>query len=177
MYLEISARQTGKTARMIQEIRNTLNKNLTPILFVHSVLHWNNSLSRFFTNEERTKIRIFTLVEEYNRFLIGRKISQKVRLFYDEFDLFKNPDNVIIDLNGYYQTTPIRLRKIEDIVLFRLGMRKDPLLELLFRNNGQYVSHSALSYFGRMSLESIANLRKTRDINFSVDFGGQIFER
>jgi len=144
MYLEISGRQTHKTARMIQEIERWLsNPNNFAILTVHS-RQYADHLMRDIHPRYHDRLFIGPILHTNVQKLRGIMMpdNPRVRYFWDEFD-FCNALDVPIDKNGYYTTTVKNKRTIEDWE----NWTNDPLLRLIVANDFMYTAHHGMKSF------------------------------
>ena len=124
MYLEISGRRTGKTTRLIDAVFEHIFNGGTAIIYTLSK-EWGNSLYREYFNHPRFDDKVlinpmYTSIELLN-----------TKVFYDEFDMC---EGVRIYKNGYYSTTPYKMRDIN-------AETRDTFLKLLDLQFGSYVSY------------------------------------
>lgn len=151
MYLEISGRRTGKTTRLANDVSLSIFKGITPILFLFG---HNYYLLDYLSNYEKKKVFTFFSAKSYTKWLIGANRG-KIKLYFDEFDIFKKED-IIFDKNAYYVTTPIKLRSRMDL--------EDPLIMLLNMNNWNYTNY-------RNSDSKVIN--DSKSCNYKTDIFGQ----
>ena len=151
MYLEISARQTGKTTRLIENLLSEAYSSdaENSIVFCHtknSAADLKNTVKKIAAKKPLTrkyfkKIRFTTLTENSLR-----GISSETYLYFDEFDfVVKNRLSAeIIDLlleeypNLYFVTTPARLRSPDEFSEKSIKTNNDLLLKVLAKNNYVY---------------------------------------
>ncbi len=145
LYLEISARVTGKTYRLIKAVNDWLNENQNNIAFIYCVMpnRFKNYPSFKELIEKKNLNRIF--FNQYTWISCGGPI----RKFYDEFEMlgfevewntekFRNYD--------YFCTSPHKIRTLEDAKKNREN-KKDNLLNLIELNNGKVISYSIINPF------------------------------
>jgi len=142
MYLEISGRQTGKTARLVDAVEHHLT-NPENVACVTTVNHPNGRditrrINARYHNQLMTAVDYANHVERlHGRFDIN---DSRVRFFWDEFDFARYEDNVIPMKTGYYCTTA-KFNRTQHHWEF---WKNDPLLCLLVVNNFMYTSHHGM---------------------------------
>lgn len=185
LYLEISARQTGKTTRLVSAVVShavfsgdcvvvahnaqtgrMLKEMIEPELILQE--HRNRvtyvsagSLSRWKKNVDHSDITF-----------------ENLRVFYDEFDWFKSDSYFFFDSSGYYTTTPFRLRTADDIVEYKKELKFDPMLKLLDHTGGRYVAYSIYPTVLRTPLEQIKEWDNVlSDESFAKERGNALFTK
>jgi hypothetical protein len=169
MYLEISARQTGKTSRMLDNIIETYKTGKVCIVFSFNHIHGMTIKKRLVKRGYKTKynmVEFYTSRERYENAYKGRDKTNHV-YYYDEFDFYT--DDVIIDRNGYYVTTPKKTRTIEDIKNFLSCEKYDVLLHLLQVNKNKVVSYNALNTILTQYEDTILTQYEDQDELFNVE--------
>jgi hypothetical protein len=177
MYLEISARQTGKTTRAIKWLVEKIEKrqfddNSDPIYYfcfnVAAARHTENVIRNTVPKQLRSK---FIVVPSTT----SLPIRQGTVAIYDEFD-YMDPNFVQVNQGSYYVTSPsfIRLPKeyCQAINDFTKGfIPKDKLLYLLLAHQMRYVAYTQgdtgviRHKYDRMSLGEASRL-------YCCSFGG-----
>ena len=137
MYLEISARRTGKTRRLAEAVKEHLKDGGEAIV----VMPW--SLKHLdLMNLPRNEPKLFTLsIWHLERPPIVKLQGVKLdnpRWFYEEFDFLGNLMPHITE-NGYYVTTPRFTRKIWEMPEDQI--KTDVLFSLLELNKWQHVAY------------------------------------
>ena len=187
MYLEISARQTGKTTRLIKQaisdainghevIIVTNNVSNKKILYNKIIEEINQKpdIEDFQKSALLTHIRLLGVYEVKNFLESECEFAEYDYLwFYDEFDLIREDYQIIFSEDGYYTTTPKRNRTVEDIISHKIGKKPDPLLKLIEMNNGKYVQHSSLL---TMECNNLFNLSSMSSQDFNLEYGVQLFK-
>ncbi len=160
MYLEISARQSGKTTRLINNIINRAKAGEHCIVFGMNG-RWTNKIKTVINRELTHKTawnkpftytppQYFSSYNQYKTSLWGAP-KEKHYYYYDEFDYYANripnriPDSVIISDTGYYATTVMRRRTINDKFQHEIGAQYDVLLDLVQKNNGKVISYEPIN--------------------------------
>jgi len=137
MYLEISARRTGKTRRLAEAVKKHLKDGGEAIV----VAPW---LQRCDSMDlPRKEPNLFILSDWHLKTCPPEKLKaiklDNPRWFFDEFDFFENLRPHIAE-GGYYVTTPRFTRKIWEMTEDQI--KADVLLSLLKLNKGQYAAHT-----------------------------------
>ena len=145
LYLEVSARRSGKTKRLVEHMCNYIEQTGSYVYFTSC----NINMTRQIIDEyipPKYKIYIIPLIPAYN-FLRKNYITidSNLRIYYDEIDLLDNK-YVFINNNNYYVGTPYR--------------QNGTLKKLTSINNGNYTKYSFNGDF-----EAADNMRKTVDSN------------
>lgn len=167
MYLEISARQTGKTKRLVEHMIKTLESGVPEVVLFTKHRFPLISYPQLAVYEDRV-IR-FTDSHNYNRYALGKRTSPPI--YYDEFDI---QESVLIREKGYYVTTPTRLRTVEDM-LRHFIQPKDTLLSLIDANKGEYVVVTILG--SGLGLGKVLEMYKQLDKEtFSTEIGGSYLD-
>lgn len=151
MYLEISARQTGKTTRLVDSI---LQRSLNGEQCI--VFGYNNSLLKHIQCSVSEKLneyvsdknfifhvpKYFNSYEMYIKYLKNNDFEHQENhyFYYDDFDFYK--DDIIISDKGYYVTTAKYTRTVNNHIIHVSGVEHDTLLELLNMNNNKVISYS-----------------------------------
>jgi len=139
MYLEISARRSGKTTRLINAAIIADLKGETVYVVTLNVCTAQDFKRMVSKIVPRNSIRFLGATQVTSGVRLGqRPRPEGISWFYDEFD-FMSPENVIIKDNGYYATTPIKLRTKEDYARHILDIKYDPMIELLSRNTNGFI--------------------------------------
>jgi len=164
MYLEISTRRTGKTSRLIEYANNMQDKGMKVVVSSFSRIALHSNYKKLTGNIKR-----ITNIPKYFEDLEDKYDPEEWFVFYDEVDLCKN---VLIQSNGYYVSTPRRLRTLEDYKKFNNG-EKDILLELLQKNEGQYTWYNWSKY---ISVDNMKDMQYTisNDIG-AAEFSDKVF--
>ena len=90
--------------------------------------------------------------------------------FFDEFDMRPELPLPIFE-NGYYVTTPFKLRSLDHLKLWSTGRIKDELLDLLKLNKGKYEAHIWPDMSNTEVWEACAHE------TFETEFSGKIFTK
>lgn len=172
MYLEISARRTGKTKRLEQKVRHRLSQGHNCII-IYPRMAWAHAIcSTYLLNHEHVIVTSMELMN-FKKPHIIKDYLDNYMWFFDEFDLIPKNNNIPILQKGYYVTTPRFLRDIEHILSWKEGLRDDRLLDLLEFNNGKYEAHAWLP---NQDMDSITDMKKMLPIEtFNHEFGNGLF--
>lgn len=136
MYLEISGRRTGKTTRMLKAIDKAYEEGKHIAIFSRNKYEENNIIKHI-REEELDGIKIFRSKKDFQEQLLGKSLSMNdFKVFYDEFDYIRNQKDIIISDDGYYVTTPAKIRSKQ---YWGDNIEDDILLKLLDMNAGSYV--------------------------------------
>ena len=132
MYIEIAGRQTGKTTKLVNHIIGNHDTNCI-------IITMNFGMGKYIRKVLAKHMDVSNIIflsskEELDSKLKG--VEQFPNIYVDEFD-FIDWDFPIVK-NGYYTTTPSRIRTRNDIDRWRKGMVQDKLLDLLNANDGTY---------------------------------------
>lgn len=135
MYLEISARRTGKTTRLIEAFEKY---GCSGYIIVP-----NQRMERLYPIEYRCQIlSIGRLQNKDNWMGVERhKLPENNKLYWDEFEMCKGGSD-FIKINDYYVTTPMYLRKDKDYTGWLEEDKDDMLLSLLYRTGRKYTKHN-----------------------------------
>lgn len=140
MYIEINGRQTGKTKRLIDDMKMWLERNSKNIAIIcapnqNAAIEIGRSVEKLVTFDINERIFInCNKFQELPFSLVGTEYSpldERIRFYWEEFDLCRH-DSVVIVENGYYSTTPKFLRKPSDVFEWWSGQRRDNLLALQY---------------------------------------------
>lgn len=141
MYLEISGRRTGKTTRMLTAIHKAYMDGERIAVFVPTYGMGNSIRKAIEENnyigiEGRHTVKVYYIREDFDKRLLdtGLLIGD-FKLFYEEFDYFRGNNKVIVSEDGYYVTTPCKIRTDFN------DTENDVLLKLIDMNAGSYVKH------------------------------------
>jgi hypothetical protein len=147
MYLEISGRRTGKTTRMLEAAIKAYIKGKRVAIFImgnkRNIQKQIEKLSKdilidIYPFVDTHKIKIFTSREDFKNSLLGTSLfTDDFHVFYDEFDYISKREEVILSLRGYYVTTPVKIRTLDNT------KENDTLFKLLYMNSGTYVKHTS----------------------------------
>jgi len=137
--LEISARQVGKTTRLVESMKNhlehggicflyTMNHKMGKIIADRLVEKKNDGVDHFNQPPDNVYINpkndiCLSFYEENNR----------VRCFYDEFEFLDFNNKVSYTYDGYYCTTPRKLRRFEDYLKY-YSKRKNTVLSAMYKD-------------------------------------------
>lgn len=151
MYLEISGRQTGKSTRLVDNVVSRILNGDRCIVFGFSS-NWthelnNKILSKLYNIVIEKPVTLhmpefFVKREMYDRYLKHNPHIDEddLYVYYDEFDMLSENNKMILSNNGYYVTTAIKTRTLEDRLLHAAGFKPDNLLDLEKMNNNMIVS-------------------------------------
>lgn len=139
MYLEISGRRSGKTTRMLTAIHKAYMAGERVAVFVpnygmghpiRDAIEENN----YVDTQKCQKVNVYHSRKEFDKRLLDTGLlPEDFKVFYDEFDYGR--DEVIVSENGYYVTTPCKIRTdFEDT-------ENDVLLKLVEMNGGGYAKY------------------------------------
>jgi hypothetical protein len=152
MYLEISARQSGKTYRMIK-IAARLLKQGKRVMFVTRTQGAMRSISEMLWRLNaipKGVVVTFTTYQSYKTSIRGQKPFDAT--FFDEFDFAGTPtDSSFILKNGYYSTTPAFIRSTKYLIKY-LERRKsgkkfkfDLLVELVIAKKYKFKNYRPIN--------------------------------
>lgn len=172
MLLEISARGTGKSTRLIKSLMLILAEDLmTGNERKLICISPNSNIAKFnrellmqqipnnvgdFKEVEKNKVE-FISWDYFYRAYINMEIRginidlTSNRYFLDEFDFFNIKERLsehILDNIVYAVTTPGKYRRITDICLYKDGQTYDILLHFLEKTNGAYFRTSVFGNMG-----------------------------
>lgn len=155
MYIEISSRQSGKTNRMLERMKE-LSYNNKEMKYFHLFTHNRQQFAYLMK-----KIKLWPKMFHTNYQIIQGEIARNVDfnvdhnyIFADEFDFNHKLDNRHISEHGYYCTTPSKMRVIDDFLSLNSS---DFLINLLQANDGYYVSHN---HFRLAHLTTFTNIEE-----------------
>ena len=170
MYVELSARRTGKTHRLAEAIVKWLDEDTSHIAIVpmHKYHAWENIKQCIpFNDLIRLNDRITTeMMRDGELNFIGIDPGN-VAMFYDEFDLFPE-EKIIIGDNNYYVATirhSLDLDRIHDLDY-------DPIAMQLIRANDYYFE--SYTCFENIQYESASSMPPA---TFELELCGRIFEQ
>ena len=170
MYLEISARRSGKTYRMIKEIEKQIFKGHKIV-----VVYPNFNMAKHLLPDYLQNCPYVSTVVAHTRNMV-REIDnvERKKWFFEEFDFLTENRVIPIIKDGYYCTTVSGLRTVRDISLWKQGLINDSLLDLLKYNKGQSNSYSFPFFtYGNETINDLGQmLNKT---TFAQEIGHQIF--
>lgn len=139
MYLEISARASGKTTRLLHAMKEEIALGLGVALLAPSYPML-ALITKQLTKAERDKVHVYT----YDAIQTFRPEQQKeldnLRFYCDEFDMYNG--RLPISEKNYYCTTPTRLRSKLHMQLHKQHLLIDPLLDLVEHKKGYYVRYA-----------------------------------
>lgn len=142
MYLEISARQSGKTTRMIEQVKKEMQEGNHCVIVVPH-MSWGDNIEKLLGGTTRYSIcTMGSLVRRVQQLAEARN-ELPLRAFYDEFDQW---EGVPVDETGYYCTTPYKGRSPLHMDKYRKGEVKDSMLELIDLNGGVHLNYSMLPH-------------------------------
>ncbi len=133
MYLEISGRRSGKTTRLIKDVI----KNITAGINVVTVIHNKNNMINIV--DSHNYAGSFDCVT-YKDYILDWTMYDNHKIYFDEFDFMDNKVPILED--GYYCTTPMKMRTEKDYYNFAHGIDRDILLELVNVNDNFYKKYS-----------------------------------
>ena len=140
MYLEVSGRQSGKTTRLVNHAIKYAEKGEHVVIVCMNEIHKKNLisvLSEISTKEIKfCRINIAT----YHDYVLDQMMYDRHKIYFDEFDSMN--DEIPIIKNGYYVTTPLKLRTQKDIHNFYYKNYKDILLKLWVTNDYYCEKHT-----------------------------------
>jgi hypothetical protein len=176
LYLEISPRMTGKSDRLLLAVMQHINEGGTAVVYTPS-LALGKSLYNKVLPSYQIPSRLY-FVGNGGDYLRALNLSDpKTRLFYDEFDHL-DPEKVYWSTDGYYVTTPAKIRKDIDVENVDHEGMSDPLISLLVKND--FVYHTVERDFDRDTRKgfygSIYSNDKEGIINKALEEEGLIFE-
>lgn len=160
MYLELSARHTGKTARLREAMYAHLQAN--PDNFACITVHSQHAADVFRKTIDKPwvdRVSVSSSINQHvDRLRGGMFINDKrVRMFWDEFDIHPSKVNVFPVENGYYAGTAVRTRTVEDWK----NWHSDPLLSLIVANNFHYVTYNGMSNFFKNNFKTVDHWLKS----------------
>lgn len=141
MYLEISGRRTGKTTRLLTAIHKAYMAGERVAVFVPTygmgnIIRETIDKNNYIDIEDRHTVEIYINKKEFDKRLLDTGLTiEDFKVFYEEFDYFRKNNEVIISENGYYVTTPCKIRRDYK------DTENDVLLKLIDMNAGSYVKH------------------------------------
>lgn len=166
MYLEISPRQAGKTTRMVEAIIDHVRTGRPAYVQTHNNAYFRgmfmDKLAPYITNHARGKLVQYVRdVRHWTDLRKGMDRNDGHRVFADEFDMIgREPNRLVFDRDGYYCGSAMYHRTATDIILFLLGERKDPLLQLIEMNNGKHETYSPMSMFLNRTIDDLKNMQR-----------------
>lgn len=137
MHLEISARRSGKTTRLIGHMVRFLNghrdKRVVLTVLNREMIQYVKQMNDVKEIENRIVFivasSISRFLSERERLLCGILNKDDFHYYFDEFDFMKNDEHLSID--GYFSTTPSRMRTRQDVINHSNGQTIDLLLECI----------------------------------------------
>lgn len=167
-YLEISARRSGKTTRLISHMVNFLKTHKDKRVVLTMINRKMIRLVRRMEGVRELENRIVFIsaqsisrfLSECERLLCGQN-KEDFHYYFDEFDLMKNDEYLFID--GYFVTTPVWMRTKQDVIEYYDGQTIDLLLECIER---------AKSYKAYLPLTEMPPLKYFTDQGFAMDVYG-----
>ncbi len=106
MYLEISGQQSGKTERLVKEAIHHAARKGVSIMVVPTTIVAEKLETKYPTIEVVPVTRLQKFVDARGGYIA--LLRKKARFFFDDFDSYLV--DVPLHANGYYATTPARLR-------------------------------------------------------------------
>ena len=171
MYLEVSARMTGKTTRMIDNILLNIIDGKHCIIFTYNVSESKRikelinerfkkmlKYSSFDFRSLRSFIEptFFTSKKKYEDYCEDVDVT-KHRLYFDEFD-FINPKEIIVNQDGYYATTSKFERIVQHKINHFIGVKYDVMVDLMDRNRNKVITYS--TDVSKMTLKELKEYKK-----------------
>ena len=171
MYLEISPRQTGKTTRLI-EMANHLDETREDVSCI--LVTMNHHMKRYMCSHFKKNPTILVITQaEVKKTMLGyRGRTVTPILFYDEFD-FMEPENVIVNTEFYYATTAKRMRDYIDIIEWKAGIKRDPMLSLLKANGWMYTAKSSIGWLATDIDEMLYKIRSAYPDSLYTEYEGR----
>ena len=170
MYLEISARRSGKSYRFAKAVKDKISRG-KPVLLIYPTY----SMSNYDLTARGIELFNNPLVKVLSiRDLCSSKFKEEefeeYTYFFNEFDIIPREGlELPIINNAYYVTTPSYLRTLDDFKTWKEGKRVDNLLSLLKKNNWRYTAYTC------------PNLDKINiaidGLYFGEEFGMQLFKK
>ena len=142
MYLEISARRSGKTSRLHNEAHRQ-SKGGNPCVIIYpnvAMLDQDRAAVKWIPNVRAITIEKYLsdyILEAKTEWETGLVLSPNTKKFFEEFDMYTSVYRVPIDKSAYYVTTPRFTRDSRLITSWQENKRPDLLLSLLQQNMGQ----------------------------------------
>lgn len=176
MYLEISARRSGKTARLHAEVHRQ-SKLGNPCLIIYpntNMLAQDRTYVNWIPNVKAITIGKYLsdyIHEAQIEWRTGLVLSPNTKKFFEEFDMYTSVHRVPVDKNAYYVTTPRFTRDSRLITSWKENRRSDLLLSLLQQNMGQYTTHIWNQILSGTDYEHLS-----KDA-FASEFGHQLFQQ
>ena len=175
MYLEISARRSGKTTRLHDEVRRK-SKLGNPCIIIYpniNMLDQDRATVKWIPNVEAITIEKYLsdyILETQREWKTGRVLPFPNTIkFFEEFDMYTPAHRVPVDTSAYYVTTPRFTRDSRLITSWRENRRSDLLLSLLQQNMGQYTTHIWNQILSGTEYEHLSKEA------FASEFGHQLF--
>ena len=174
MYLEISARRSGKTTRLHAEVRRQ-SKLGNPCIIIYpnmNMLAQNRACVNWIPNVKAITIGKYLsayIHEAQIEWKTGLVLSPNTKKFFEEFDMYTSVHRVPVDKNAYYVTTPRFTRDSRLITSWKENRRSDLLLSLLQQNMGQYTAHTWGDVLSGTEYEHLSKEA------FASEFGHQLF--
>lgn len=159
MYLEISARRTGKTFRLIEEVRRRVMAGKHIILIYPNWSMPKGVLPKDILSSPHVLVDIYA---KYNT--LEERYPGSV-WFFDEFDMHSSV--LPIKEDGYYVTTPSSIRDSSAIRRFKYSESNDNLLRLIHNND----------YFYNAYVCPHAGEIEGKFPSYSTEFGHQLFKQ
>ena len=138
-YLEISPRQSGKTTRLVKDVKKFIIDTVGTAIIIGARNNNLKDLKEKFTEREQRFIK-FISSSQFNLELYNKIEKEKekennheVKYYFDEFDFFRKESLFLLSRDCYYVTTPKFLRESLD--------EKSFLLDLIRYNDNVYFKH------------------------------------
>ncbi len=169
MYIEISARATGKTYRLIQAVKKYISESPQNIANIITATRISDE-----TLLNNKQVHIIKANQTTKNIQLPRGF-RNVRSFIDDFDHIPALDRIPAyfygtEIDDYYCTTPSKMRYIGEKSIQELA-KDDFLLRLILRNNGMYISSAPILY---RNLDFVRNYKeKMRSDAFAVEMEGR----
>lgn len=162
MYLEISARRSGKTFRLIQHVRKNIEIGKKSLVIYPTYAMAHAVLPKDFFSNSLVEVRSLDYIG--SSWFDNRKYYDYQKVF-DEFD-YVSEYSIPLTHDGYYVCTPRFLRTFQDWTDWYNFKKQDNLLSLIKMNDYHYKAYVC---------KDMIDMPKSK--HFNKDFGNQIFNK
>ena len=178
MYLEISARRSGKTRRLVNYTRRKLNQGYNMVIVLPKYSWANFLLPQDLKYHDNLTVSSRDLMHDLIKKLKKRGEFEYTNWVFDEFD-HSWSDRITLPIfeTGYYVTTPKFVRTTDNIAGWHKGIYQDCLLDLLKANKWHYAAYMLDLHYEDIS-GMIEDVTETLPEElFAREFGHQIFKK
>jgi hypothetical protein len=150
MYVELSGRQTGKTTRLVTEVKKRLLQpqlkgheiisDWTYVVVAHTDAFAKRIIKEHFSRSEQEWIKGISA----SRFMDYSRGRSQTSYFFDEFLFYRDPINLrefVQNTDFYFASSLDRSVTLNDFLRHLSGEKPSFLLEILESNGWDYVTH------------------------------------